>query len=391
MGRFRRHAIVAVSSLIVLGGLVLLPSSPAGAATVACGEVITQNTTLTADVGPCPGRGIGIGADGIFLNLNGHSVLGNFDQGANGLQRGGIDLMNRFGVTVFGGRVAGFEVGIYIDGGGRHLVQNVVVEDNVGPQDLFSAFFGDGMAIFESGNNRIIGNTVRRNGRFDGIAVLGPGANNNLLEGNVVEGNLGSGTDSPVGSGFGILFNSYLEFPSPTPDASLIGNRIRNNLVQGNDTSGITSINNIQGLIEGNQVTRNGRGPTAKASGYGSGIDVEHRPTATTRASLLIQNNRAYLNGVDGIHVGVNSFDNRIYNNDSRGNGNFVRPGFGWDLHDANPGCTGDGFPNLWRANAFFTVFQGCEAGTTSRSSASAAGAARESGTAPPIVGRRRP
>lgn len=383
-----RHRPVAVTALVTLAtvGVMLFVPEAAGAGAVACGEVITRSTRLSADVGPCQGPGLIIGADGITLNLGGHSVVGTFDQG-EGAQAPGIDVTGRRGVTVTTGRVAGFEAGIVIDGGGGHTVSSMTIEDNVGPSDLFEALLGDGIAVFASGANRITGNIVRRNGRFDGIAALGAGTDGNLVENNVIENNFGSGEDIPVGSGFGLIFNAFLSFPSPTPSVSLVGNRVRGNSVIGNDTSGITSINNIEGDILDNLVFNNGRGPTAQASGYGSGIDLEHRPTGTVKASLLIQGNRAHGNGVSGIRVGVNSLDNRILGNDARGNGRFIRPDYGWDLHDENPSCRGHGLVNVWRGNAFFTVFQGCEAGTPV--AASSAGSARESAPEPIPPGSR--
>src|SRR4051794_9525573 len=51
--------------------------SPAGAATtVACGAVITVDTRLGNDLRNCHGIGIVIGADGVDLDLNGHTVDG---------------------------------------------------------------------------------------------------------------------------------------------------------------------------------------------------------------------------------------------------------------------------------------------------------------------------
>ncbi|HSH61086.1 MAG TPA: hypothetical protein VK988_15895, partial [Acidimicrobiales bacterium] len=119
------------------------------AATVTCGETITKNTTLTADVGPCAADGIIIGADNITLNLNGRRVFGNSDQGASG-EFAAIRLAGRTGVTVTGhpgksgktGTVSGFEAGVVIDGGSANTVQNVTARDNIGRDDPFNAELG---------------------------------------------------------------------------------------------------------------------------------------------------------------------------------------------------------------------------------------------------------
>ncbi|HEV2810870.1 MAG TPA: hypothetical protein VGV93_10810, partial [Acidimicrobiales bacterium] len=65
-----------------------------------CGDVITQTTTLTADVGPCPGNGIIIGADNIMLNLNGHTISGTPGPGDG--NAAGIRLPFRTGVRITG-------------------------------------------------------------------------------------------------------------------------------------------------------------------------------------------------------------------------------------------------------------------------------------------------
>src|SRR2546423_11409696 len=50
----------------------VLPGTPAWASP-SCGSTLTTNTTLTADL-VCAGDGLIIGADGITLNLGGHTI-----------------------------------------------------------------------------------------------------------------------------------------------------------------------------------------------------------------------------------------------------------------------------------------------------------------------------
>jgi hypothetical protein len=61
---------VAAMTLLALG---------AGAATAApahCGDVITQDTTLDSDLVDCFPVGLAIGADGITVDLDGHTIDG---------------------------------------------------------------------------------------------------------------------------------------------------------------------------------------------------------------------------------------------------------------------------------------------------------------------------
>ena len=41
-----------------------------------CGDTITQDTTLDSDLLDCPGPAIIVGADGITIDLGGHTVSG---------------------------------------------------------------------------------------------------------------------------------------------------------------------------------------------------------------------------------------------------------------------------------------------------------------------------
>src|SRR5438093_13103675 len=54
---------VLLMATILISALAFLVPVPAYAATPACGSTITASTTLTANIGPCSGDGLNIGAD----------------------------------------------------------------------------------------------------------------------------------------------------------------------------------------------------------------------------------------------------------------------------------------------------------------------------------------
>src|SRR3954468_9415828 len=76
----RRVVIVAIAAALT-GAAFAAPAF--GAARPACGDVITSNTTLRADLRDCPGDGLVIGADGITLDLNGHTIGGDAISGGD--------------------------------------------------------------------------------------------------------------------------------------------------------------------------------------------------------------------------------------------------------------------------------------------------------------------
>jgi hypothetical protein len=62
-------AVLAVCGVTAAAG----QSPPPG---LECGDTITADTTLERDLTGCPSNGIVIGADGVTLDLNGHTISG---------------------------------------------------------------------------------------------------------------------------------------------------------------------------------------------------------------------------------------------------------------------------------------------------------------------------
>src|SRR5215210_9323889 len=56
--------------------LLAVTAAPMYASHVGCGSLITTDTTLDSDVGPCVGDGLIVAADDITLDLGGHTVSG---------------------------------------------------------------------------------------------------------------------------------------------------------------------------------------------------------------------------------------------------------------------------------------------------------------------------
>ncbi len=324
------------------------------AATVSCGQTITKNTTLTADVGPCAGDGIIIGADNITLNLNGRRVFGNSDQGASG-EFAGIRLAGRTGVTVTGhpgksgktGTVSGFEAGVVIDGGSANTVQNLAVRDNIGRDDFRNADLGDGIVIFDSPSNRILNNVVAHNGIFNGIGVLGSTSDNTTIQGNTVEDTVGAGGGG--GSGQGIIINGA----DGRTRELITGTKTEGNIVRRSASGGISNINNTDATVMGNIVEDNGLTNNA-GNGIGIRAGFGFQGTATR---VLVQDNRVRRNAQNGIVILRAARENRIINNVTADN-NRVPPHTGryFDLHDENDRCDANVWSgNVWSATGIYS------------------------------------
>ncbi|MCA1683550.1 MAG: right-handed parallel beta-helix repeat-containing protein, partial [Actinobacteria bacterium] len=224
-----------------------------------CGQVITKNTTLASDIGPCSGDGVVIGANGITLNLNGHRIFGP-GTGSDGTHPG-IRVAGHTGVTIKGatapgpnqGSVTGFDAGVALIGGSKNTIANLTVSDNYAGQGLGSEF-GDGIVLLFSGANTIKNNVVARNGPYDGIGVLGKGSDNNTIQANTIDDtHTVPGDWGYDGTGEGIIFTPFFDISLPR-GVTISGNKAVGNTIRRNDTAGISSISNLGAVIQDNTV-----------------------------------------------------------------------------------------------------------------------------------------
>ena len=114
--------------ILVLGcavALLALTGAPAPAATLACGDSITQDTIVENDIVCTEASAIGllIAAYNITVRFRGHTITG---AGATGLGSIGItdDGVERSGVTIRDANIDGFDTGIYINAADTDLMGN---------------------------------------------------------------------------------------------------------------------------------------------------------------------------------------------------------------------------------------------------------------------------
>ena len=230
--------------------------------TLACGAVITHNIMLANNVGPCTGDGLTVDGSNIRIDLRGHTITGSHQGTISGAQQVGINLNGVTGDTVEDGAVQYFDTGVAIQGGSGNTVRGINAHDNINRDVLVNApqsaqtscDYGDGIAAFNSSDNRIVGNTVAHNGPFDGIGVVGNfmagkgfvASDHNLIAGNRITDNYvadqtpnGGGTN--CGSSMGALYGGM----GSGRQVQDMGVRI-----EGPDAS--------YNVVRANQVTRNG-------------------------------------------------------------------------------------------------------------------------------------
>lgn len=213
MERGDKRAITARAWLLMVACLMAGMGPQAGASDL-CGTTILANLTLDHDL-TCSGNGLIVGADGITINLNGHTITGP----GSGV---GINVPNRTGVLIVGGTVRNFLAGV-------QLVNStaIVVKDN--------RFTGNQDAVFLIGTSW---STVKENTAWQNTRVgvmLRPSGIRNSTQNVVVENTLTDNT------------NGIILVDTPT------GNTVKENRISASSNAGI----NVNGAVSGNAIKEN--------------------------------------------------------------------------------------------------------------------------------------
>jgi parallel beta-helix repeat protein len=178
----------APAFVFAAGGCLLLGVGTAGAGTppVRCGTTLTRSTTLTADLVHCAGTGLIIGADGITVNLGGHTISGTNAPGSEGIANDG-----HAGVRILGGRISDFRlngVGMRAARGG--VVRGLTIR-RIGAGGIEGEPVSAGIAMVDSPGSQIGQNDVSNDVvafQADGVDLLNsPGSTvqaNNLSHNN---------------------------------------------------------------------------------------------------------------------------------------------------------------------------------------------------------------
>jgi hypothetical protein len=347
------HKLAMVTTAVIAA--TAAGAGPAEANHVACGDVITSDTTLDSDLFDCESNGIVIGADDITLDLDGHLVDGDEAEDMTCAKEEicdvGIVLDGHDGVTVKGGTVHEFALGALVIGGSdssldrlrttRNTFSGMVVAESKSTalrRDLFRANGLEtdqaGISVFETSKLRIAHSEIRDNGDIGlyGESNAGSEIAENEIAGNHEAGILIDGSrmrftrNRVTGNGEGIV-------------ASGIRNTIKRNFVtrgiDGDESSGI-GISVEEG--SGNRIIRNRvedvEGPGIRVAGWGR---VQHVLVAhnTVRGAgedafqvksvlrpvtdVTLRRNLALGAGGDGIDVSIDSA--RLAHNEANGNG----------------------------------------------------------------------
>jgi parallel beta-helix repeat protein len=347
------HALLA----LVAGGSLLLGASTAGAGApaVRCGATLTKDTTLKADLLSCPGTALVIGADGITVNLGGHTISGTNAQGSEGIANdghAGVQVRNgqisdfRLNGVRFrgapGGAVRDLKIWAIGEGGaeGEPVSAGILIQDSPGSKvagndvaNDVQAFQSDGADVIASEGTVVQGNRLSHN-NWNGLVLL-ESANSRVI-GNELDGNANNGTEVNGGSdstwvagnradgnaSAGIVLGS-------AHDAHVAGNSaeandvgffffdLHDSVISANEASG-----NHEGLdLAGGQFGSDGNrvvGNTASHNGS-TGISLFERANDNVVAGNVANDNQGPIGEGGGIVIAV-STGNQLLSNTANGN-----------------------------------------------------------------------
>jgi nitrous oxidase accessory protein NosD len=231
----------AAASLVLAAGAGATRSKP-----IACGDTITASVKLDHDLTDCPSNGVIIGADGITLDLNGHTIDG--DDAQQDCEPGadcdlGVLNVGHRAVTINGGAIDEFGLGLLVAGSDENRLRDLAVTANEFAGILMvdgdggdisrssvtrngTATGGSGIVLFNADHSRVTRDVVSANGD---TGIEAHDSRRILVADNVVN-------DQPTGIGTGHVDDSVITRNRAVRDGGaviLIGdhNTVRRNYV----------------------------------------------------------------------------------------------------------------------------------------------------------------
>jgi parallel beta-helix repeat protein len=241
----------------VLVGIVTFGVTTAAADDL-CGATVTASLKLDHDL-TCAGNGLIMGADGITIDLKGHTISGS----GTGV---GISVIGRTGVSIVGGTVQRFTTGVLIANSTAVVVKGNQLIANVDGIDFQAGSIGNTIKENHFQDNGTRGLMIRlgtsanviKENTFAGnrVGILMFGAVNTTVKENVVSGSGLAGIRFNVAATGNLLAeNTVSSNPAGieflvTPTGSATGNTLRENGMTLN-TCG------LKGPVAGNTLTEN--------------------------------------------------------------------------------------------------------------------------------------
>ncbi|MEU0882237.1 right-handed parallel beta-helix repeat-containing protein [Lentzea sp. NPDC005914] len=277
--RFTRHhaAVLAATVALATGPVTATPAPP-----VLCGDTVTSDITLSADL-HCPGPGLIVKAGNVVLNLNGHSITGS---GTGS----GISVTGQSGVRIQNGKISKFDYGVFFAESADSELADLTIADNVSRNVL---------TVDRSTNIKLTNDKIRR-GRVGINTTAGLTVSNSEFTQAPIDFSLTS--RSPVISGSKFV-DSDIFYSQNANNGSLTASTLIRSGVGLREADGLTVSGNVfnQGYI---RVLNGCRDTTITDNRFSNGDRAVFVQQATSSANLRITGNR-----FTGNQIGVDASD----------------------------------------------------------------------------------
>jgi parallel beta-helix repeat protein len=324
---------------LAAGGCLCLGASAAGAGTPAlgCGSTLTKSTRLGADILRCPGTALIIGADGITVDLGGHTISGTNAAGSEGIANDG-----HAGVRIVGsGKITDFRLnGVGMRQAPKSVVRGLTIR-RIGAGGVEGEPVSAGIAIADSPGSQVVGNDVAN----DVDAFQSDGADVLNSRGSVVRGNslshnswnglilLGSPESRITGNQLDANGNNGTEVNGDSDAVTVAGNSADDNTAIG---IVVGAARNVQ--VIGNTVRHNDTGlfffdlhasliGKNSATGNRAGLELSGGQSGSDGNRLT--GNTANRNDTEGIGVFDGADSNVVSGNTANGNQGEIGDGGG--------------------------------------------------------------
>jgi parallel beta-helix repeat protein len=305
----RRGAMRRILGLTVVVALLQIPVSAGASNGLECGDVVTESVSLTHDLINCPGDGLVVGANGITIDLAGHTIDGAGAGAGVRVPPGSVD------VTVTNGTITQFAEGVTLDTTTGNTVSRLNVAAN-----------NRGINLANASANLVEKNAVTTS--VDGIRVNGAGSDANVVRQNVVQSSVfgitvSDGADENLvdqnevsGGNIGIALFSAAQDTEVTRN-EVFGNAVSGIQVQSSSNDALVSQNMVHDNGEGILVDVGVSGVVVSRNeviaNAGDGIEIRG-------SNNLVERNVIVDNGGFGIHLTATSSNNTVRRNDLEGN-----------------------------------------------------------------------
>jgi parallel beta-helix repeat protein len=306
---------------------------------VACNIVISTNTVLTSDVGPCSGNGLIIAASGTLLNCAGHMIDGT---GTNDTSAG-ILLTRMTGVTVENCNVTGFQYGFFLSYSSGNTLNN----------DSASTNGNMGFYLNDSSSNTLTSNSADSNIR--GFYLTNSSAN--TLTGNSAEFNANHTAEGSIGAGFHLSLSSNSNtFTGNTAsgnwDGFVLGtssfDTFTSNIVNDNENNGLELVQLTNCVFTGNNASSNAVGFLMKNSTDGNAFRLNTVDSNFDNGFYIMgsnsnafNSNTANNNYGNGFYLFSGSSNNTLTSNTANGNSRY-------GYYDSSAGSGTNGTANAY-------------------------------------------